>query len=293
MGEANSKMIKSAQRVLEVLEYFNHEHTETTVMDISRSLGYPQSSTSELLRCLVSLGYLKYNRFSRGYRPTARVALIGVWVEPGLFRDGTLLEIMDRIGEGVGLTVAISAACNYAVQHIHVVLGSRVDADGDPAIRRGDRVPLLHCPHGRLLLSTYRDDYIRSALHRLNAEEEDPARRVSVTETLEQLRVMKTRGWTMATGQPEEAGTLCVMVPRRSGGQRLVLSVSGRSDAVQAAAAQVLELVIGTRGNVVPFEIADKGSPPLDRHGPSRQFSRSAQITQLATVRGASPAPKF
>ena len=50
MGRAlDPKKIKSAQRVLEVLEYFTHDREEATVMDIARAMGYPQSSTSELL----------------------------------------------------------------------------------------------------------------------------------------------------------------------------------------------------------------------------------------------------
>ena len=64
-------------------------------MDLSRSLEYPQSSTSELLRCLTRLGYLHYNRYRRTFSPTARVALLGSWVEPTLFRGGTVLTMDD------------------------------------------------------------------------------------------------------------------------------------------------------------------------------------------------------
>jgi len=75
-----TKMVKSAQRVMELLEFFTAERPEATVMDIVRVLDYPQSSASELLRCLVSLGYLSYDRYRRTYRPTTRVPLLGSWV---------------------------------------------------------------------------------------------------------------------------------------------------------------------------------------------------------------------
>ena len=97
------KKIKSAERVLEVLRYFNADREEATVMDIAREMGYPQSSTSELLRCLVMLGYLHRDRYARTYRPTARVALLGAWVQPKLFRRGHLLPMLDRLAEETGL----------------------------------------------------------------------------------------------------------------------------------------------------------------------------------------------
>ena len=102
------KKIKSAQRALEVLEYFSDARPTATVMDIARSMGYPQSSTSELLNCLVSLGYLNRDRDQRTYRPTARVAVIGSSVQPELFRKGRLLAILDHLAEETGGIVSDS-----------------------------------------------------------------------------------------------------------------------------------------------------------------------------------------
>ena len=51
--------VKSAARVFEVLEYFDRIRRAATVMEIARTLDYPQSSTSVLLRSMVELGYLE------------------------------------------------------------------------------------------------------------------------------------------------------------------------------------------------------------------------------------------
>ena len=45
-----------------MLEYFSHRHEPATVADIALQLSYPQSSTSVLLRTLVTLGYLEYEK---------------------------------------------------------------------------------------------------------------------------------------------------------------------------------------------------------------------------------------
>ena len=68
------KQVKSAKRVLQVFEYFGASRQQATVMEIAREFGYPQSSTSELLGCLVELGFLRRDRHTRMYRPSARVA---------------------------------------------------------------------------------------------------------------------------------------------------------------------------------------------------------------------------
>ena len=54
----SSNKAKIARRVIEVLEYFDDNHREATVMDIVRRYNRPQSSTSELLSSLVDLGLL-------------------------------------------------------------------------------------------------------------------------------------------------------------------------------------------------------------------------------------------
>lgn len=238
MGAVDTKMIKSARRVLEVLEYFDQEHATATVMDISRSLGYPQSSTSELLRCLVALGYLHYNRYTRSYQPTARVALIGAWVEPDLFRDGALLPMVDNISHSVGQTVLLSTAAHYRLQHIHVVPGTAADA---PTYHVGDTAALLHCVAGRLLLSTYQDIHIRSALRRLNAEESDPARCVPLNEEIDRLRLLRNKGWEIEI--VEGRATLAIMLPPRPGGQRIVLSVVGDVETITSRADEIRALV--------------------------------------------------
>src|SRR3546814_16050692 len=61
------KTVKSAGRVLEILEYFDDLQRQSTVMEIADALGYPQSSTSALLRSLVGMGYLNYDAHARTY----------------------------------------------------------------------------------------------------------------------------------------------------------------------------------------------------------------------------------
>lgn len=247
MAASASRTIKSAHRVLEILEYFDQDRRHASVMDMSRTLHYPQSSTSELLRCLTRLGYLHYNRFRRTYSPTTRVALLGAWVKPSLFRGGPVLSALDEVAHETGQTVILSTNANYVAQNLHVIHGSdpdAVDAHG------GDTRSMLHSAQGRLALASYRNEHIRSAVHRLNAEESDPARHVKIAETIAELAPLRDRGWAIA--QDGEGGTGCVAVllPLRRNMDRLVVSIQASVEVIGARGQEFLELLLGQRDRI-------------------------------------------
>jgi IclR family transcriptional regulator, KDG regulon repressor len=266
MNAKELRTIKSAQRVLEILEYFDRSHRTATVMDLSRALGYPQSSTSELLRCLTRLGYLCYNRYRRTYSPTARVALLGSWVEPALFRGGAVLSALDRIAETIGETVVLSTAANYIVQHLHVVEGKSEHAIVEHA---GATIPLLHSPEGMLLLSSFEDAHVRSALHRLNAEEADPDNRVPISEALEEIRQLRQQGWIVdEEGRGDGVGVVSVLLPVRRGTERLALTVLAPTEVVRERADEIIAIVRDQGAAAIP-ETRYKPAPAVTPRMPT------------------------
>lgn len=261
-----SRTIKSAHRVLEILEYFDQERRHVTVMDMSRALKYPQSSTSELLRCLARLGYLHYNRYRRTYSPTARVALMGAWVKPSLFRGGPVLSAIDQVARVTNETVILSTISNYVVQHLHVIHGNSADAVD---AHGGDTRSMLHSPQGRLALSSYRNEHIRSALHRLNAEESNPSKHVKVAELISDFAVLRERGWVI---EQEADGTGCaaVMLPVRRGTDRLVMSVQAPADVITQRGEEFLQLLFEQRDKIGTLDYSEI------------EESRASNVVQLA-----------
>lgn len=261
MATSASRTIKSAHRVLEILEYFDQDRPHATVMDMSRTLNYPQSSTSELLRCLTRLGYLHYNRFRRTYSPTARVALLGAWVKPALFRGGPLLSAIDDLARLTHETVLLSTASNYVVQHLHVIHG-----DGERAVdaHGGDTRPLLHSPQGRLLLSSYRNDHIRSAVHRLNADEPDTDKHVRGADVVAELSALRDKGWVIEEGEEGEEGVGCVAVllPPRRHMDRLVISVLAPSEVVAERGEEILAMLMERRERISTLFAQDEEAEP-------------------------------
>lgn len=107
MALVESNKAKIAKRLIEVLEFFDEEHPQATVMDIVRRFDRPQSSTSELLSSLVDLGLRHKDPCSRSYSPTPRAAMLGASVQPQLVRDGRLTDLIDRLSAQTGLGVAV------------------------------------------------------------------------------------------------------------------------------------------------------------------------------------------
>ncbi len=265
MPVPQSHLVKSARRVLEILEYFDDKSPSATVGDISKELNYPQSSTSILLRCLRDLGFLYYNRTERQYRPTSRAALLGCWAEGGAYRGGRMVSLVDSVAAKLGETVVLTSACiDYAVHHIHVVRGSSESAID---VRAGQSEPVLHSVYGELFLSSYPDKQISLALHRMNAEERDPSRRVNTATKLAELQDIRRRGcWLIHADRNNHVpGLVGMLMPRRKGSDRIVLSVVARSDVIRDRGAEFLQVIREERDHRFPTatQAAPERSPAI------------------------------
>src|SRR5271154_5292733 len=113
--------IKSAARTLEVLQLFQEQRTPLRLKSIFQRLSYPQSSTTTLLKSLVVLGYLNYDRPSRTYFPTPRVAALGDWINHYLYGAGDVFDAMEFVLRETEETVVLSSQNDVFVQHIRVM----------------------------------------------------------------------------------------------------------------------------------------------------------------------------
>ena len=107
-GEVPASVVKSAGRALQILELFDVLQRNSTVTEIAELLGYPQSSTSVLLRSLTVMGYLDYDVNDRSYITSSKVALLGHWPSSHIVGDGQLTNFMRRVNERTGQAVVLA-----------------------------------------------------------------------------------------------------------------------------------------------------------------------------------------
>ena len=222
-----SNKAKIAKRVIEVFEFFGSNSEPATVMDIARRYGRPQSSTSELLSSLVEMGVLYKDPMSRSFKPTPRLASLGISGQPETIRDGRLFNYMEQLAQTTRKTVALFGMIGTHVQ-VFRWLPSPNPLSRD--IGCGSSELLSNSTAGLLLLSTLLPDQARGMLWRLNAEAPADAK-FDHAEMVDRVARFRQKGHG-AGGAGFVAGAQMsgVMLPRGVNERPLVLGVMYERD---------------------------------------------------------------
>lgn len=217
--------VKSAQRVLELLEFFAEWRRPSTVKEISGGLQYPQSSTSILLKCLHEAGFFDHDERSGMYSPNIRLALATAWIGDQLFSERSLLHLMQQIQTACGHTVMIGKQDRLHVRYLHVLQSTR---DNTMRAEIGSLRPLFRSASGRMLLTTKTEREMSLLLRRTNAMESDPALRVEEAAARGEREAALRQGFAISMGSSQPgAGALAILLPVPRSSEPLTLSIGG------------------------------------------------------------------
>lgn len=104
-AKPSSMNVKTALRVIEIIETFARERLALSLSELARLLAVPASSCLALIRTLTSLGYLYETARRQGYYPTGRLLAMAQQIarhDPVLDRvHGTMSELRDATGETI------------------------------------------------------------------------------------------------------------------------------------------------------------------------------------------------
>lgn len=214
--------VKSAARVVQIMEVFDEVRREATVVELCSRLGYPQSSTSALLRTLVKVGFLTYDPYSRTYCPTTRAALLASWVNDQTFGEGVLNRMLNEVARASGEMVLLSARQNMDVKHIHVV-----QARNRKHIQQtvGAQRRMVSSGAGWTLLSTMTEAEVRRIVHVSNAYQDESEEKVNVSWLIEQLRDIRQKGYCFVPDITKNGGSVIAMPLVVPGRQSQVFAV--------------------------------------------------------------------
>jgi DNA-binding IclR family transcriptional regulator len=235
--------VKSAQRVVEVFEYFAQRRAPATLTQVCAALGYPASSTFALLNTLRDLGYLDYSREERTFVPTVRAALLGIWVNDALLSDGTIVRLMYRLRDDTGCTAVLGIQSGFQMQYIQVVKGS--DAAGRTDVSTGALRPLLRSAMGEVVLALKPRAELRALVSRINAQE-TAARQVRLSELQARLDLCRERGWSYSEGvSTPGSGIITMLLAAPQHQPPMVLGLGGRIAALRANKERFLDALRG------------------------------------------------
>jgi DNA-binding IclR family transcriptional regulator len=233
--------VKSAARVIEVFEFFDRIRRAATVTEVARALGYPQSSTSVLLRSLVKLGYLEQDAGRRNYLPTPRVTLLGSWIEPLLAPGGEIVRMMDELGEQTGETIILGVPSGEAVRYIHVVQATNAMRlhVGNGTVR-----PMAISGMGRLFMSTMDEARVRQIVARYNAEIAGEEGKLNLAAVRRDLALIRAEGHAPSFDRVTQgAGGISVLLPVVPHGVPMAVAIGGLSRNINDNRERYLQMI--------------------------------------------------
>ncbi|HEY4074568.1 MAG TPA: helix-turn-helix domain-containing protein [Herbaspirillum sp.] len=217
--------VKSAKRLIDLLEYFADRRSSATAAEITADLGLPQSSTSILLRSLVELGYLSFEPQARKFKPTIRVSLLGSWLLNDTSLPVSPLSIMEALHAETGDTIVLGAQNGNQVNYIHVLQATT------PIrfyIKPGSLRPLCLTAMGRALLAPQSDRKISGIVRQINAERKEGEPLFKESEVIQEVRTGHNRGYHVSWGRATPgAAVIAMLLPAIGDHPRLALGIGG------------------------------------------------------------------
>jgi DNA-binding IclR family transcriptional regulator len=214
----NGKIVKSAGRVLAILEYFDQVMRPASATEVRAHLQLPASSASALLGSLVGLGYLHYDARTRRYSLTLRAGLLGDWIQS----RGAVQGLLEDLSRQTRQLVVLGARCELNAQYIQVVRSTE-----SRQLRRGTLAPLTRTAVGWALMSKLNDTEIIRLVTRVNADEV-PSKRVSPSKLVDEIHAVRQQGFAYCYGRVTPGvGAISMSLPGSADEPAVVLAVSG------------------------------------------------------------------
>jgi DNA-binding IclR family transcriptional regulator len=219
-GAGDRYAVRAVARVLDILDLLQDSSEGTSLLDVSKAVRLPRSSTYRYLSTLESRGYVQRD-------PTTGLYSFGLAF---LLSHGRHLEVvaararpvMEELRDLLGETINLGVLDGHRVVYLEILESNKAVR---LAARRGDRDPIHSTGLGKAIASLMSDEEITAIL-----TVEGMPRRTSKTitdraEFLRELNDVRVRGYAIDRGENEEGGR-CVAVPFPSTRMLTALSLS-------------------------------------------------------------------
>ncbi|PCI53261.1 MAG: IclR family transcriptional regulator [Alphaproteobacteria bacterium] len=216
-------LVKQAANVIEILEYFMQRKRPATLSEISDDLGWPRSSTFNIVGTLTDLGYL-YEPISRkGYYPSQRWLTVAQALANAEPLPESLLALVSEVAKETNETTAICASTGKHAVLIHV---EECEQSIRYSAKVGSRVPIHASSAGRATLIQYTLDERMAIYRKIDFENYTDTTPMSIETVEEELRNARERGYHQSNAEyiPDLVGVaIPVPLPHR----RLSIVVAG------------------------------------------------------------------
>ena len=215
--------VKRAANVIELLEYFAARLRPAPAAAIAEDLGWPRSSTFNLINTLVETGYLHQPQARGGFYPSSRWIVLAQSIAEAELLPEALLASVAEIAAQTGETVIVGVA-----NGIHAVMAHVVESS-EPIryfAKHGDRLPIHSSATGRAILTQYSAADRHALYKRISFERFTPNSLVTADAVEEEIRRGDERGYHLSLGEvtPHLVG---VAIPLAIDRRRMAIVVAG------------------------------------------------------------------
>lgn len=215
-------LTQSLCKAFEILNCFTPEMPALRVVDITKKLDMTQSNVSRLVNTMVACGYLERIEDSGYVQPGKRIiSLASVTLNHNELRQQALPELYR-------LEQTYEVGANLAVYHEdRMYYLAHVDSRSSPRMYTmvGNTNP-LHCTAiGKVLLSSMKDEEIRTILQRTGLTVFTSRTVCSLDTLMDQIRRIRQQGYGTEYGE-RVPGSSCVAAPVRDRTGKTVAGIS-------------------------------------------------------------------
>lgn len=209
MTDETSGAIKSAARVMDVLDLLARSNDGLTFVQILKALGLPKSSLHGLLKTMTDRGFVWLDEESRQYRVGIRTWEAGQAYSRGTelarIADPFLTDLLASVHETVQMAI-LDGVDNVYIAKRDSPHPFRLVSDV------GRRLPAHTTALGKVLLASLDDRDLETRLKRIRLERFTTSTLTSITELRGQLERIRQEGYGEDEGEFTE-GLYCVAVP--------------------------------------------------------------------------------
>ncbi len=215
LGSTKQADIKSATRVLDILELLAADPQGITVSQISSKLGIPRSSAHGLVHTLLRRGYLTPEHpHSKAFRLGVRLIQLGLNVGDRLELRAVARPTLERLVSATHDTALMVVAEDGQLVYVDKVVSDARSVRTDP--RLSGRAPLHASSLGKALLAALDDDSVGAVVDRAGMSRFTSFTMTEKADLLADLRRTRERGYSVishAMGWDGNASTLFLPVP--------------------------------------------------------------------------------
>jgi IclR family KDG regulon transcriptional repressor len=217
-----ASIVKSADRVLDIFELFAEHKEDMSLMDISRKLELPTSSTYKILQNLLARGYLETDSHEKMFRLGQKLFEIGARYVQNISLTEAFQRVARPIVEEINETVYLAIRSGDKILYI-------AEQQSSQPVRFvshvGMKLPLHSTALGKVLLSSMNNEEIHQLYptNELGVMTESTIKDLNIL--MEQLEQVRKTGLAYSRGETI-LGIHCIAAPVYNIHQEIIAAIS-------------------------------------------------------------------